>query len=64
MVKCSSCSSVVDEPTPVNDCYLQLSPIETPYGNMATCDVNMIWPINDTIYFCGISCLKKWVEEQ
>ena len=59
--KCDGCETIVNNPTPFNDCYLELQAIETPYGG-TTCDINITPPINKTKYFCGLGCLKKWLE--
>lgn len=62
-VKCDSCERILNDPTPVNDCYLHLHHIETPYGDGATMDVNIACPLlGQDKYFCGFKCLHNWLE--
>ena len=63
-IKCNHCDRVLTEPTPVNDCYLQLAAVETPYDGTATFDMNILAPINGDKYFCNLKCLYLWCKNQ
>lgn len=59
---CDNCSNEITYSYGCQNYCLKLSNHTMPNYSSITCDIMIYPPIDSTKHFCGLGCLKKWLE--
>ncbi len=64
IVQCDQCNATLSpdhSPAPIT--YLELRAVEASCTSAIRFDVNVLPPIPNTLHFCGLGCLQKYVAD-